>query len=67
LITKLELYLVCGVKEYWIADPQNRTVTVYKLDGQDIVENRTFVSGADEFAQSFTFDGLSARLQDIFE
>ncbi|MFS0647343.1 type II toxin-antitoxin system prevent-host-death family antitoxin [Siminovitchia sp. 179-K 8D1 HS] len=66
LITKLELYLVCGVKEYWIVDPQNRTVTVYKLDGQDIVENRAFISGADEFVLSFTFGGLSAPLQDIF-
>ena len=35
-LTKLNLYAVYGVKEYWIVNPDRETITVYRLTDQDI-------------------------------
>ena len=35
-LTKLNLYAVYGVKEYWIVNPDRETITVYHLTDQDI-------------------------------
>ena len=38
-VRKFRIYLRSGVKEYWIVDPDNKTVTVYVLhDGRYIAE-----------------------------
>lgn len=34
-ITKLNLYHNAGVREYWIVEPQNETVYVYDMDGDE--------------------------------
>jgi len=65
LIKKLDLYMSCGVREYWIVNPLNREVTVYLFEDQDISNSITYRKS--ETVQSFIFPGLSAELDRIFK
>jgi Uma2 family endonuclease len=65
LIKKLDLYMSCGVREYWIANPLNKEVTVYLFENQDISNSITYRKS--ETVQSFIFTGLSAELDRIFK
>lgn len=65
IIKKLELYLVCGVKEYWIVNPWNKEVTVYQFKDSTIQNSKTFKTN--EMIQSFIFEDLTVELNDIFE
>lgn len=60
LIAKLDLYLSCGVREYWIVNPLSGEVTVYSFTDRNISNNITFRKS--ETASSFIFPGLSAEL-----
>jgi prevent-host-death family protein len=64
LIKKLDLYMSCGVNEYWIVNPDNKEVTVYLFEDNNISNSTTFKN--DEAAQSFIFEGLSAEISRIF-
>lgn len=64
LIKKLDLYMSCGVSEYWIVNPDNREVTVYIFEDFNISNSATYKNS--EAAQSFTFTGLSAEIKRIF-
>lgn len=64
LITKLDLYLSCGVKEYWIVNPLNKEVTVYQFKDQNLKNSATYRKS--ELARSFTFEGLTAELARVF-
>ena len=62
---KLDLYAKHGVKEYWIVDPDARTIMVL-LQG----ENRFEVSGIygdEQSLESPTLGGFTIALKDIFE
>ena len=61
---KLDLYAQHGVKEYWIVDPDDKTITVL-LRG----ESRFEVSGIYREGQSLrspTLEGFSVALEEIF-
>lgn len=64
LITKLDLYLSCGVKEYWIVNILNKEVTVYLFADQNIKKSATYRKT--ELARSYTFEGLAAELGRVF-
>lgn len=64
MIKKLDLYMSCGVKEYWIVNPINKEVTVYLFEDKNICNNTTFKN--DEIVQSYIFEGLSAEIRNIF-
>jgi len=64
LIKKLDLYMSCGVREYWIVNPLNREVAVYLFEDRDIKNSATFRKS--ESAQSYVFAGLTAELERIF-
>ena len=64
LITKLDLYLSCGVEEYWIVNPLNKEITVYQFADKNIKKSATYRKTAK--AQSFTFVGLTAELDRVF-
>lgn len=64
LVKKLDLYLSCGVREYWVVNPINAEVTVYLFEACDIGEHATYKKG--EIARSYIFEGLSAELDRVF-
>jgi len=65
LIKKLDLYMSCGVREYWLVNPLNREVTVYLFADREISNNTTYRKP--EIVQSYIFEGLSAELDRIFK
>jgi len=65
LTKKTELYMVCGVKEYWVVDPKSRTVTVYVFGQGDIADY--VVYSKDDEVRSVTFEGLGVPLAELFE
>lgn len=66
MIKKLDLYMQCGVKEYWIVDPKNEHVLVYSLESNDIADSKTYSKGADSHVKSDYFSGLQVSLEDMF-
>ncbi|MDW8307573.1 MAG: Uma2 family endonuclease, partial [Leptospiraceae bacterium] len=58
---KAERYLKCGVKEYWIADPDNKTLQVW-YNAKDHWEK---VEGVMEF-HSKLLPGLVVTTKEIF-
>ena len=65
LIKKLDLYMSCGIREYWLVNPLNKEITIYQFADGDITNHITYK--IDETAQSFSFQGLSAELTRIFK
>jgi len=65
LIKKLDLYMSCDVREYWIVNPINKEVTVYHFEDKNISSNITYRKP--EIVASYIFDGLSAELDRIFK
>ncbi|WP_296978957.1 type II toxin-antitoxin system prevent-host-death family antitoxin [Thermobacillus sp. ZCTH02-B1] len=64
LTKKTELYMTCGVKEYWIVDPGRRTVTVYAFAQGEIADYAVF--RGNDTVRSAAFDGLSVPLGELF-
>ena len=63
--TKLELYAYHGVREYWIVDPEAKTVMVL-LQGQNRFEvARTYGKG--HSLQSPTLEGFTVQVEELFE
>ncbi len=65
LINKLDLYMTCGVREYWIVNPINKMVTVYQFKDKNISKHFTFRESED--AESYIFPGLRVKLNEIFK
>ncbi|ATW28077.1 type II toxin-antitoxin system Phd/YefM family antitoxin [Candidatus Formimonas warabiya] len=65
LIKKLDLYMSCGVREYWIVNPLNKEVTIYLFEDKDIRNHTTYRKH--ETAPSYIFTGLSVELDRIFK
>ena len=63
-LKKLDLYMSCGVSEYWIVDPVNREIHVYSFKDKDIEMNRTFREN--DTISSFLFTDLRFRANDVF-
>ena len=61
---KRALYARYGVSEYWLVDPDTRTVTVLLLDDGAFVEIARY--GAGQTLTSPTLVGFTANLDDIF-
>ncbi len=61
---KRALYARYGVGEYWLVDPDDRTVTVLLLDDGNFAEMAVY--GAGETLTSPTLPGFTANLDDLF-
>lgn len=66
MLIKLDLYKRCGVREYWLVDPQNDQVLVYELDNKDIVNVKTYQKKAGNYVDSAYFNGLNVNLDELF-
>jgi Uma2 family endonuclease len=63
LLYKFNKYLEAGVREYWIVDPDEKTLAVYVLDGNRYV----FADYKGEAEVSSTvLQGFTFRLKTIF-
>lgn len=66
LIKKLDLYKQCAVKEYWVVDPMNDSITVYSLAEDDILDMKIYQKTGNHIVVSAHFEGLKIALKDIF-
>jgi prevent-host-death family protein len=66
MLKKLDLYMTCGVKEYWIVDPKAEHISIYLFKDNSISENMVYKKSAEEYAESIHFQGLKVYLPDVF-
>ena len=64
LLTKRVEYAAAGIEEYWLADPDTRTLTVLVLDGDRYREHGQF--GVGQAATSPLLSELSLELVEVF-
>ena len=64
-LVKLNLYQRAGVQEYWIVDPENRTVRVLLQTGNGIFQTRE-VYGQEDVAKVNVLDGCFIELSKVF-
>lgn len=65
LITKLNLYMQYGVKEYWIVNPMKNAITVYFLNNDGLYEQADIKVNTGEIC-SFVLPGFSVSLDSLF-
>lgn len=65
LVKKLDLYMSCGVKEYWVVNPLNKEVAVFLLEKGEVENNATYNQSG--IAKSFIFPGLEVEVKKIFK
>lgn len=66
LKTKMALYEEYDVPEYWVADPENKTITIFELtEAKRYKPHKPCVMG--DTISSVQFDGLSVKLKDVFK
>jgi Uma2 family endonuclease len=61
---KFNKYLEAGVKEYWIVDPESRTVAVNLLERK---EYKTQMYGEEDMAPTGVLNGFEIDLGRVFE
>jgi Uma2 family endonuclease len=61
---KLVEYAQAGVPEYWLVDPENRTIRVYTLQGEAYTLTSTASSG--QVAHSTTIEGFEVPVGGVF-
>ena len=64
MIDKLNTYMLSGVKEYWIVDQKQESITIYSFAGCAIDRYKFYEK--DAMARSFVFDGLATDPEGIF-
>ena len=64
-LVKLNLYQRAGVREYWIVDPENRSVTVFLLDDSGLLRPWE-VYGRKDVAKVNVLDGFFIELSKVF-
>lgn len=64
LVKKRNLYMQTGIIEYWIVDPDNKTVQVNNFNESNDNEYKTYKNN-DTIASSY-FAGLEIKVEDIF-
>ena len=64
LLTKRALYGRAGVREYWIVDPENRTVEILALDRDAL--HTTHIASGEDAVSSAVLGGSTFLLPAIF-
>ncbi|WP_055666203.1 Uma2 family endonuclease [Desnuesiella massiliensis] len=65
LITKLNLYMQYGVKEYWIVNPMKDAITIYVLNSEGLYEQADIKVGKGIIESSF-LEGFTINLEYLF-
>ncbi len=65
-VTKRAEYAMAGIAEYWIADPRDRTLTVFTLDPDATEYREAGRHGEGETARSLLLDGLAIDVTAAF-
>lgn len=65
MVDKLNTYMLSGVKEFWVVDPNAKTVMLYSFDDCKVEHFIIYREG--ETIHSFCFEGLAVNINDIFE
>ena len=63
-LVKLDLYQRAGIREYWIVDPDSRTVQVFLLDRGSVLPHEVY--GRDAVAKVNVLDGCFIELNRVF-
>jgi Uma2 family endonuclease len=61
VISKVEEYLVHGVRQVWLISPEHKTLTIYASPTQT-----TILTEADELVSEELFPGFRCRIADLF-
>ena len=64
LVDKRRDYAKAGVREYWIVDPEEKTITVLALSGKSFKVHGVFKDGED--ATSKLLKGFKVAVSDVF-
>ena len=65
MVDKLNTFMLSGVREFWIVDPNKRSVLIYGFKNFDIDEYTTYKVG--DHLISYFFAGLEIEVKEIFE
>ncbi|MCJ8007853.1 Uma2 family endonuclease [Lederbergia wuyishanensis] len=65
LITKLNIYMTYGVKEYWIVNPILQSITVYTLNDEDMYEQHDMKTEIGQIHSSF-LEEFCIELKELF-
>ena len=64
MLKKFHAYLKAGVLEYWIVDPEGKTIDVFKLENGEYVGSEYI---KDAVVKSHVLEGCEIKLVDVFE
>lgn len=65
MVTKLHTYMLSGVREFWLVDPEKKTVSVYGFTDLAVTEYELYQH--DSTVNSFFFQGLTVAVQAVFQ
>ena len=65
-VLKLKQYLSAGVREYWIVDPDSKSISVHLLSDSQYVIN-AYACGEDETVPVHVLEGCVKALSEVFE
>lgn len=63
-VKKLDLYMSTGIGEYWIVNPFNKEIAIFLFEKNDLAKSAHYKNS--EKAASFTFEGLTVDLGNLF-
>lgn len=64
LIDKRADYATAGIAEYWVVDPEQQQVTVFRLQGSEYAEDGTF--GVSDVVRSTAVPGFEIPVANVF-
>lgn len=65
-LVKLALYQRCSVPEFWLIDPANLTIEVFRLESAGYTLPDVYSAEDDDFVPVGIREGLELKLSDIF-
>ncbi len=65
MVYKLNTFMMSGVSEYWMADPDNKRIAIYNFANYQIDRMEIYKTG--DIARSVSFEGLSADVGLLFD